>query len=91
MTGASRARHRYDGPAIVAVDGTSVPVEAHLRRETGGTWGGRVWTDDPAVDMNHVAAATTLLLRVDQRAASFTVDRVLDQHAHITGIGIAPF
>jgi hypothetical protein len=91
VTGAYRARDRYDGPAVVAVDGASVPVEAHLRLEAGGTWSGRVWTDDPTVDMNRIASAATLLLRVDQRAASFIVDRVLDRHAHITGTGIAPF
>ncbi|MFF7244393.1 DUF4873 domain-containing protein [Embleya sp. NPDC008237] len=91
MTGASRARDHYDGPAIVAADGTSIPVEAHLRLETAGSWHGRVWTDDPTVDMNRVASATTRLLRVGQRAASFTVDRILDHHAHITGTGIAPF
>ncbi|MGW1992775.1 DUF4873 domain-containing protein [Embleya sp. NPDC001921] len=91
MTGSSRAGDHYDGPAIVAADGASIPVEAHLRLSTDGAWHGHVWTDDPSVDLDRITSARVRLLRVDQRAASFTVDRVLDHHAHITGTGIPPF
>ncbi|MYV98479.1 hypothetical protein GT354_09335 [Streptomyces sp. SID3343] len=69
-----------------------VVVEARLRREPDGVWHGRVWTDDTTVDLAlTLGQAVTRMLWIGDCASSFTVDRVLDRNAHVTGAGHAPF
>ncbi|MYW06274.1 DUF4873 domain-containing protein [Streptomyces sp. SID3343] len=83
---------RYDGPAVVVADGARFPVEARLRREPDGErWGGRLWTDDPAIDPDAVAAADILVVWVGGVGSAFVVERVLDHHMTVAGTGIPPF
>lgn len=83
---------RYQGPAVVAAGTARIPVRTRLSRTSReGPWRGRMWTDDAGVDLEDLARAKTRMLWIGDRASSFTVDRVHEGRADVTGPGHAPF
>jgi hypothetical protein len=81
----------YEGPAMVTTEGARFLVEAGLSRDAEGAWHGRMWTDDPSVDVEGLERAATRMLWIGDCAASFAVVRVLDRQVYISGTGHAPF